>query len=324
MVKRSVALAAFRGGEFLAAQLDSILNQSLLPDEIILSDDSPDEATRQAVAPQLAAHPEIRYVRNPVPLGPDRNFEQAISMTTGDLIFLADQDDVWLPGRMAALTARLPDPDAIAGAFCDSESTDRELRPLGISHWRNRGFTERERTAYADWTPEQRLALFLHRVPAAGHDMAFTRAARKLLLPFPSLDGCYDSWIGLIVAAAGNWECIPDALTLFRQHGGNLSGSGRPNSLRDKLRQARESAARDSFGWTAELYRMLEERLTGEVPAPVLRRLEDRRRHSEARAAMTGSGIRRFRLIVNELLCGRYFRYGRGWLNVVQDLLLRT
>ncbi|UKI31182.1 MAG: hypothetical protein L6W00_25680 [Lentisphaeria bacterium] len=225
---------------------------------------------------------------------------------------------------MAALTARLPDPDAIAGAFCDSESTDRELRPLGISHWRNRGFTERERTAYADWTPEQRLALFLHRVPAAGHDMAFTRAARKLLLPFPSLDGCYDSWIGLIVAAAGNWECIPDALTLFRQHGGNLSGSGRPNSLRDKLRQARESAARDSFGWTAELYRMLEERLTGEVPAPVLRRLEDRRRHSEARAAMTGSGIRRFRLIVNELLCGRYFRYGRGWLNVVQDLLLRT
>ena len=56
----------------------------------------------------------------------------------------------------------------------------------------------------------------------------------------------------------------------------------------------------------------------------VLRRLEDRRRHSEARAAMTGSGIRRFRLIVNELLCGRYFRYGRGWLNVVQDLLLRT
>ncbi|UKI31183.1 MAG: glycosyltransferase [Lentisphaeria bacterium] len=97
MVKRSVALAAFRGGEFLAAQLDSILNQSLPPDEIILSDDSPDEATRQAVAPQLAAHPEIRYVRNPVPLGPDRNFEQAISMTTGDLIFLADQDDVWLP-----------------------------------------------------------------------------------------------------------------------------------------------------------------------------------------------------------------------------------
>ena len=60
------------------------------------------------------------------------------------------------------------------------------------------------------------------------------------------------------------------------------------------------------------------------LPAPVLRRLEDRRRHSEARAAMTGSGIRRFRLIVNELLCGRYFRYGRGWLNVVQDLLLRT
>ena len=100
MVKRSVALAAFRGGEFLAAQLDSILNQSLPPDEIILSDDSPDEATRQAVAPQLAAHPEIRYVRNPVPLGPDRNFEQAISMTTGDLIFLADQDDVWKPEKI--------------------------------------------------------------------------------------------------------------------------------------------------------------------------------------------------------------------------------
>lgn len=324
MARRSVALTAFRGEEFLAAQLDSILRQSLPPDEIVLSDDSPDDATRQAVAPLLAAHPEIRYIRNSVPLGPDRNFEQAISMTTGDLIFLADQDDVWLPGRMAALAARLPDPDAIAGAFCDSESTDRELHPLGVSHWRNRGFTERERTAYSGWTQEQRLMLFLRRVPAAGHDMAFTRAARELLLPFPALPGCYDSWIGLVIAAAGTWELIPEALTLFRQHGGNLSGSGKPDSWRGKLRQARESAALNSFGWNAALYRALEERLEPHVPVEVLRHLQDRRAHSEARAAMANSPLRRLRLVLNELFRRRYFRYGRGWLNVVQDLLLRN
>lgn len=324
MGKISVALAAFRGGEFLPAQLDSLLRQTRPPDEIILSDDSPDDATFRAVAPLLAAHPEIRYLRNPAPLGADRNFEQAISLATGDLILLSDQDDFWHPGKIAALAAKLPDPERIAGAFCDSESTDRELRPLGISHWRNRGFSERERRAYAEFSPEQRLSLFLRRVPAAGHDMAFTRAARALLLPFPALSGCHDSWIGLVIAAAGSWECVPEALTFFRQHGNNLSGSGNCSGWRDRLRQARESVAGDSFGWNAALYRALEERLAGKIPAARLRRLADRREHSEARAAMAGSFLHRLRLVLNELYLRRYFRYGRGWLNVAQDLLLRN
>ena len=324
MAKISVAMTAFRGEEFLAAQLDSILRQTLPPDEIILSDDSPDDAVRQSIAPLLAAYPQIRYSRNSVPLGSDRNFERAISLATGDLIFLSDQDDVWLPGKIAALAEKLPDPERVAGVFCDSESTDRDLRPLGLSHWRNRGFSERERRAYADWTPERKLGLFLRRVPAAGHDMAFTRAARELLLPFPALPGCYDTWTGLVIAAAGSWECVPEALTLFRQHESNLSGSGNRSSWRGKLQQARDSIASDSFGWYATLYRALEERLKGEIPEENLRRLADRREHSETRAAMSGSLFRRIGLILHELYLRRYFRYGRGWLNAAQDLLLRT
>ena len=82
MARRSVALTAFRGEEFLAAQLDSILRQSLPPDEIVLSDDSPDDATRQAVAPLLAAHPEIRYpVRADVTLRRRQQFHPAPGST---------------------------------------------------------------------------------------------------------------------------------------------------------------------------------------------------------------------------------------------------
>ena len=76
-MKISVAIAAYKGEKFIGEQIASLLEQTLLPDEIVITDDSPDELTEKAV--KKFSDPRIRYFRNDKQLGVNRNFERAIS-----------------------------------------------------------------------------------------------------------------------------------------------------------------------------------------------------------------------------------------------------
>ena len=95
----SIALCTYNGGVYLREQLDSLLAQTRRPDQVVVCDDrSSDDTLAQleAFAVRAAAlgidaliHP------NPVNLGYVRNFEQALRLCDGDLVFLCDQDDLW-------------------------------------------------------------------------------------------------------------------------------------------------------------------------------------------------------------------------------------
>ena len=89
----SVALATCNGARFLRAQLTSITAQSRPPDEIVACDDDSEDETLQVLRSfaEACAVP-VRIESNEQRLGITRNFERAISLCTGDVIFLADQD----------------------------------------------------------------------------------------------------------------------------------------------------------------------------------------------------------------------------------------
>ena len=72
----SIAIAAYNGGKYIAQQLESLLDQTLLPDEIIICDDSEDDLTFQSVE-KFLPDSRIKYFRNPIPLGVAKNFEKA-------------------------------------------------------------------------------------------------------------------------------------------------------------------------------------------------------------------------------------------------------
>lgn len=321
--KISVAMATCNGEAFLEQQLDSIFSQSVPPDEIVICDDRSDDGTVSIAEAWRRRHPgAIRLLRNPVRLGSSRNFERAISEASGDVIFLADQDDVWLPGRVEQMCRLLSSPETTGGVFCDSAVVDRELRDTGVGHWECRGFSAAALEA-ARRTDDGVFRLFLKRVPAAGHDMAFRAALRPLLLPFPALPECHDTWIGLLLAALGKWEFTSEKLTLFRQHETNASRSGRRPGWIGQWREAKRSIRSGTFAWNAELFRRLIERLGDHPPAETAALLRDRMEHSLTRSAMACGWLRRLPLIGREVRNGRYFRYGRGWKSVVQDLLLQ-
>ncbi len=322
--KISVAMAVCNGEAYLGGQLDSILNQSYPVSEIVICDDRSDDRTWALLTEYRRRYPEIiRPEENPVRLGVAKNFEKAISKTTGELIFLADQDDVWMPDKVEKFAAQFDAFPEAGGCFSDSAITDETLFPTGISHCRMRGFSTEALTALQEKDPAGMLACFLRRVPAAGHDMAFRSGLKRELLPFPGLKECHDTWIGLFLAARHQWRFIPEELTLFRQHSSNVSGAGKRGGLCGKLRQALYSVRNNTSGWNAQLFEALEQRLTGKCAPDVLQSLRTRKLHSAARSRMECPLLCRLPLIWQEFRNGGYFRYGRGMANLLQDLFLR-
>ena len=133
-MKISVVIASYNGGQFIHEQLVSIAAQSVPPHEIIICDDCSTDATSSIVAEFSAQNPDISVIFsvNPSPLGIDKNFEHAISLASGDIIFLCDQDDVWLPDRIKVMSAPFANSSASQIAtFCDSRIVDEQLSDLG-------------------------------------------------------------------------------------------------------------------------------------------------------------------------------------------------
>lgn len=318
LMKTSVVIASYNGSAYLAEQLKSICEQTPAPDEIIISDDNSSDLTC-AIAENFAGlYPDIaiKFSVNPSPSGVDKNFERAISLASGDIIFICDQDDVWFPERIKIMTEALN--RKYSATFCDSLIVDRELNSLGYTHLQSRGFP-----AYGKLFPA-RPEDFLKRVPPAGHDMAFTADLKDVLLPFPELKNCYDTWIGLVFFALGVWKpCTPEPLTLFRRHANTVTRSGLAPSLKEKIRLARKSVADDTAGWYAELYRQLIERLGNRISPEMASLLEKRRLHSLRRSKMSRSFWKRLPEVMRETFNGNYFRFGRSWQNIVQDLFFR-
>ena len=323
--KISVAMAVCRGERFIGAQLASLLGQSVPPDEIVICDDSPDDATEQAITAVADDHPGIiRYYRNATQLGVSKNFERAIGLTTGNVIFLCDQDDVWLPDKIRTLQELLVAAPSPSGAFCNSSMVDAELCELGCDIWSLRDFSIVARQCFLRANRLQRLQRFARLVPASGHNMAFDARLKELLLPFPELPECHDTWIGLVIeAVTPGWLIAEQPLTLFRRHDHNVSLTGKSG----RLQQALDSIRNNTFSWHVKFYDELLQRLDKRDFSQhdaIIALLRDRRAHSAARVAMNCRNIfARLPLILHEIVNRRYFRFGRGWQNVIQDLLLR-
>ena len=88
-MKVSVALAAYNGEKYIEEQLVSILRQLRSDDEVIVSDDNPGGETEHIVRTMAASDGRIHYFKGPGK-GVIKNFEYAVSKTTGDIIFLSD------------------------------------------------------------------------------------------------------------------------------------------------------------------------------------------------------------------------------------------
>ena len=82
----SIALCTYNGGAYLGEQLDSIVNQSYSPLELIAVDDCSTDNTLDILKEYAAKYPFIKVFVNPENLGYIRNFEKALQLCNGDFI----------------------------------------------------------------------------------------------------------------------------------------------------------------------------------------------------------------------------------------------
>lgn len=313
----SVALCTRNGAHFLGAQLDSLLAQTRLPGELVVCDDASGDASVAVVeAFAMRAPFPVRLRRNDKRLGIGANFEQAIRLCEGDIVALCDQDDVWMPDKLARLTELFA--AGAEWACCDAEVVDGSLVPLGYTLWQRVNFDRRERglAGQGRW-----FQVLLKHYVVAGATLAFKAALRERLLPIPP-DWHYDAWLAVVLAATARGEFIDAPLQRYRQHGSNALGGVRRGLL---------SEARAAFALNREAYYREEiarwvglmERLAGKVPAEIEAGLAAKLDHLRRRAALPASRLARLPAVAAETVRGGYARYARNWGSMALDLLVK-
>src|ERR1700759_2657985 len=99
----SVCMATYQGQDYVERQLRSIVEQLGSDDEVIVVDDCSRDRTVEVI--EAVADSRVAVYRNPVNRREVYSFGRAIELARGDVIFLADQDDVWMPGRVELMVS---------------------------------------------------------------------------------------------------------------------------------------------------------------------------------------------------------------------------
>lgn len=310
-----MALCTFDGAHFLSQQLDSLLAQTRLPDELVACDDGSGDGTMEILEDfaRRSSFP-VRLVRNPQRLGIAKNFEQAISLCSGEIIALADQDDVWQAAKLEQLACALAEP-GVSLAFSNADVVDESLRPLGYTMWQRVGFDKRERMRME---AGDALDVLLKHYVVTGATMAFRADLRNLLLPLPP-EWPHDAWIASVAAAVSAIRPLNDTLTQYRQHGGNAVGGNRTGIIgegKHGLALGRETYYRDEIG----RFQVLLERLQAAGIWKAADSVAAKLAHLRIRAGLPRNRLRRLPFIAGELARGGYRRYARNWESIAMDL----
>lgn len=208
-MKISVALAAYNGGSYISEQLTSVLSQLGENDEVIISDDLPNGNTHPAVLAFLESDPRVKYVEGPGK-GVIANFENALRLCTGDVIFLSDQDDVWLPDKVKKVMHEIENGAEVV--LHDASITDADLNIT-------------ERSYFSLHRSNASFVRNLVKNSFVGCCMAFTARVRHDILPFPKEIPMHDWWIALVAMLKHRKiVLLPEPLILWRRHGDNVTG----------------------------------------------------------------------------------------------------
>lgn len=214
----SVAVATFDGMPFVREQLASIIGQLGPDDELIVSDNGSTDGTREHLAG--LADPRLRLLDYTARRGAVPNFEHALRHVSREVVVLADQDDVWLPGRLARVRSAFASAgEELLCVVADGERIDGRGERIARSNL--------ELLRFAPGLVRNVL-----RNSFMGCTMAFRCALLEVALPFPPSIPMHDSWLGILAGHFGRVAVIPEPSYRYRLHGRNASQVRRPLSAK--------------------------------------------------------------------------------------------
>jgi len=210
MEKISVCIATYNGEKYIHYQLESILMQLNKDDEVIISDDHSNDNTILEINKFKDSRIKIFY--NSSEKGYTSNFENALKNAYGDIIFLSDQDDLWLPNKVKSTIRILKNNDFVV---TDCKLIDENENVIAQSFYENRN-------------NKKSLIGNLLKFGYLGCCFAFRKEILQKALPFPPIHKycTHDNWL-MLVAISYYRYCISDKkMILYRRHENNASDGG--------------------------------------------------------------------------------------------------
>lgn len=203
----SVCMATYNGEKYLEEQISSIMSQLSEKDELIISDDGSEDRTQAII--QSNKDNRIKFLKNIGRHGFIWNFENALKNASGDIIFLSDQDDVWMSDKVEKTMDELKTVDMI---IHNAEIIDSEGNSKGYDYF------SRLHCYTGFWQN-------LYKTRCLGCCMAFKRHVLNECLPFPKHIVAHDYWIGMYALSKYKVMFSSERLIKYRRHGDNASPS---------------------------------------------------------------------------------------------------
>jgi glycosyltransferase involved in cell wall biosynthesis len=204
----SVAMCTYNGAAYLKAQLETIINQTYVNLEIIITDDGSTDNTVQIIKELQCKDSRIHFFQNEKNVGYNKNFEKVFSLCHGNYIAIADQDDIWEVNKIECMMKEWPE----GSSFIYSLS----------GNFTNNDFGKRKSASDVVYTDVNDVHKLVFNSPVHGHACMFKKELLSLCEPFPD-NIYYDWWMSMHAAATAYIACIPKTLTWHRTHENNSS-----------------------------------------------------------------------------------------------------
>ena len=230
IVPISVAMATHNGEKYIKEQLESIISQSMQPQEIIICDDCSTDNTIEII--ESLNNPIIKLYRNKSKIGVVENFKKAVSLAIdGNFIALSDQDDIWFKHKLETLYDSIKHyKESVIPtiAYSDLILVDKNKIVINESFWNELN--------HHNHLHNFSTLLFGNFI--TGHSILMNSSMKKELLYKPNDAILHDVWIALIALGVGKAVKIDQPLALYRQHELNTnynSKNRKPSKIKERL-----------------------------------------------------------------------------------------
>ena len=227
-LKISLVMATYNGEKYIKKQLESIRKQTQPIDEVIISDDNSNDTTMKIVKNYILNYNLHNWYvySNDENIGYKKNFYRAIKKATGDIIFLADQDDEWYDFKVKTMVKKMIMNPQIMALNSSLQLIDEKSNQIKIrldKNYYNSNFL------YLEHAPME-VEVFgidyigLHNI-SPGCTMAFRKEIASLFLELYDYKLPHDWFINMIASATNGCFYLNEKLMGYRQHGNNTIGA---------------------------------------------------------------------------------------------------
>ena len=323
----SVAMTAYNNSVYLGMQLESILNQTVFPDEIIICEDHSTDLKVKNVLEEFKKRcpVECRIEYNEKNLGNRLNYQKVYSLCSGDVIIQCDSDDVWTENKIEEIKNVFAKNEDVSLVFHDAIVINENGEEIHDSFYHKMGMLPNMELDQDKFLVN---AISKHIFPY-GMSMAIRKDILKEILPFYLVQ---DQWIAFCAPLFGKVAYIDKKLIKYRRHSNNESGNNKLifsqsklGKIKETLRNKKEVSRERWFDWvdkTVDDYRIYYNKFQKQLPSNVVPEIEDIILYGET----MGKIIRKGHLcgvynLVKLYKTGLYQKYRGNYSQLILDIV---